>query len=168
MPEPIYPSTAPIPSRPGTYALVLHLATTTEIEVGKLGRSTYPAGFYIYVGSALGSGGLAGRLKRHRKPTTSPGWRARWHIDYLRHYAKLTQIWYVLQASRREHDWAAALQQLPGATVTVPQFGSSDCSCPSHLFYFARLPSWNDFQGVMGRRYPDDDLVVVESRLLNS
>lgn len=166
MPEPISLSPALIPSRPGTYALVLHLATTTEIEVGKLGRSTYPAGFYIYVGSALGSGGLAGRLKRHGEPTTSPGWRARWHIDYLRHYAKLTQIWYVQQATRREHDWAAVLQQLSRESVAIPRFGSSDCSCPSHLFYFSRLPRRNDFQRGLGQSTPGDDLVVIEARLL--
>jgi Uri superfamily endonuclease len=138
----------------------------SEIEVGNLGRSTYPAGFYIYVGSALGSGGLAGRLNHHRKPTTSPGWQARWHIDYLRHYAKLAQIWYVQQANRREHDWAAVLQQLSRDKLTIPRFGSSDCSCPSHLFHFSDLPDWDDFQRILEQRYPDDDLVVAEAQIL--
>jgi Uri superfamily endonuclease len=166
MPDIDQPSSDPIPSLPGTYALVLHLASTSEIEVGKLGRSAYPAGFYIYVGSALGSGGLAGRLKHHRKSTTSPGWRARWHIDYFRHYAKLVGIWYVQQAIRREHDWAITARQLSGASISIPRFGSSDCSCPSHLFHFSFLPRWNHFRKEMVRSYPGDDLVAVDGRLL--
>jgi len=37
-----------------------------------------------------------------------------------------------------EHDLAAALGKLAG--WTVPRFGSSDCSCPSHLFGFRENP----------------------------
>ena len=46
----------------GIYALVLHLEHREEITVGKLGTVTFPAGYYLYVGSALGPGGLEARL----------------------------------------------------------------------------------------------------------
>ena len=69
----------------GTYALVLHLECTEEITVGKLGMFTFPAGYYLYVGSALGPGGLEARLARHRRR----GKKLRWHIDYLLEHAQL-------------------------------------------------------------------------------
>jgi Uri superfamily endonuclease len=151
-------------SHPGTYALLLHLPTPRKIEVGKLGRYYFPAGFYIYVGSALGSGGLAGRLGRHLKPTAFPGWKAKWHIDYLHHYAKIAEVWTIKQTVRREHDWASLVQELPGAAVPMPGFGSSDCSCLTHLFHFSHLPRHDDFRSMLARGYPEDDLVVVDMR----
>jgi len=51
--------------RPGTYALVLRLARATTIHVGALGAVDFAPGWYVYVGSALGPGGLAARVNRH-------------------------------------------------------------------------------------------------------
>jgi len=57
------------PSEPrGTYALLLELDQQTVITVGRLGTCSFPAGSYVYVGSALGSGGLSARLAHHRRP----------------------------------------------------------------------------------------------------
>jgi hypothetical protein len=42
--------------------------------------------------------------------------------------------------SRREHETAAAIGGLPGAVVALARFGSSDCGCETHLFWFAELP----------------------------
>jgi len=65
---------------PGTYALILHLSKKLErIEIGKLGRFAFDAGFYVYVGSAFGPGGLKARLQRHLR-TDKP---LHWHIDLL-------------------------------------------------------------------------------------
>jgi Uri superfamily endonuclease len=152
-----------LPSFPGTYALVLHLSGASEIEVGKLGKSIFPAGYYIYVGSALGPGGLAGRLRRHSRSTTSPGWQAKWHIDYLRHYTKTTGVWVVQQSTRREHDWAGIVQELPGAMITMPGFGSSDCGCLAHLFHFPHRPRWDDFQRLLLTRFPGEEIVVFDN-----
>lgn len=154
---------ASIPSLPGTYALVLHLSRALEIEVGKLGKTIFPAGYYIYVGSALGPGGLAGRLRRHSRSTASPGWQAKWHVDYLRHYTKTSAVWVVQQSTRREHDWAAVIQELPGVMITMPGFGSSDCSCPAHLFSFPRKPQWDGFQRLLRTRFPGEELVVSDN-----
>jgi len=160
MSEPLSWSYASFPSKPGTYALVLELNPATEIVVGKLGRATFPAGFYIYVGSALGSGGLASRLDRHAKSTTSVGWRAWWHIDYLRHYTKTIEVWSVQHVLRREHVWAALIEKMPEVSVTMPGFGSTDCGCPTHLFHFSHRPSWNEFRGLLSRHFPKDELFI--------
>jgi Uri superfamily endonuclease len=160
MPEPPSRATAIFPSDPGTYALVLGLDSATDVEVGRLGRGTFPTGFYIYVGSALGPGGLAGRLRRHAKSTIAPGWRTWWHIDYLRHYTKNVEFWAVRTTISREHGWATLVQQLPESTVTMSGFGSSDCNCITHLFHFSKLPSRNAFGSLLNNYFPEDELLV--------
>jgi len=126
-----------VPSAPGTYVLVMRLCPSTEVRVGRLGVFRFPAGWYLYVGSALGLGGLAARLKRHllrRK-------RLHWHIDHLLVVAELVEIWWRASPERQECAWARVLGRLPGASVPVPGFGASDCRCPAHLLYFAHRPS---------------------------
>lgn len=126
-----------IPPRPGTYVLIVHLAFPTELRVGKLGAFHCPAGWYAYVGSARGPGGLAARLTRHQQRHK----RLHWHIDYLLAVSELTEIWWVVSPERRECAWAEALSRLAGATVPLPGFGASDCYCISHLLRFAHRPS---------------------------
>jgi Uri superfamily endonuclease len=61
-------------AEPGTYALLLKLDKQERITIGKLGTFDFPAGYYLYVGSALGPGGLRARLARHRRGSeSSPG-----------------------------------------------------------------------------------------------
>ena len=126
-----------IPPRPGTYVLIVHLASPAEIEVGKLGACRCPAGWYAYVGSALGTGGLAARVIRHAQQSKRP----HWHIDYLLAVSELTEIWWVASPERWECAWAQALRRLPGTTIPLPGFGSSDCRCPAHLLHFVDRPS---------------------------
>ena len=69
-----------LPSLPGAYVLVLRFSKRLEISVGRLGVLSAQAGYYVYVGSALGPGGLAARVGRHcRREKT-----LRWHVDCLR------------------------------------------------------------------------------------
>jgi Uri superfamily endonuclease len=128
----------------GTYILVLRLNCARSIQVGKLGKFEFQPGYYLYVGSAFGPGGLAGRLKHHVK--TSP--RPHWHIDYLRRKAVVEQVWYSEDEIPREHQWANRLQTVAGVVIPVPGFGASDCTCRSHLFHFSRLPSIQLFERV--------------------
>lgn len=125
----------------GTYALVLHLECREEIAVGKLGTFTFPAGYYLYVGSALGSGGLEARLARHRRHDK----KLRWHIDYLLEHAQLVEVWSVTSTDKLECRWAQSARQLPGSEIPIPGFGSSDCHCLSHLIYLARKPTYEEF-----------------------
>ncbi len=53
---------APALNKPGTYALVLACQKTGRVRIGRLGVLALQPGFYVYVGSAFGSGGLAARL----------------------------------------------------------------------------------------------------------
>ncbi len=124
------------PREPGTYALLFQRPLSGRIEVGRLGSFEFPAGFYLYVGSALGPGGLAGRLRRHLSPTR----KIHWHVDYLDKEATLIEIWYSIGQERLEHDWAAVLGRLPGVQIPALNFGASDCRCESHLFYHPRRP----------------------------
>jgi len=125
----------------GTYALVLHLEGREEIAVGKLGTFSFPAGYYLYVGSALGPGGLDARLARHRRRDK----KLHWHIDYLLEHAQLVEVWSAVSTARLECLWAQAARQLPGNETPVPGFGSSDCRCRSHLIYLVGKPSHEEF-----------------------
>jgi len=129
---------SPLPPLPGTYALVLRVSRRLEILVGRLDKLEVQPGFYVYVGSALGPGGLAARVGRHCRCEK----RLRWHVDYLRAVAKIEAVWYATGRSDRECQWAMVLQDLPGAAIPLAGFGSSDCGCPAHLFFFSRRPSF--------------------------
>jgi Uri superfamily endonuclease len=139
----------------GTYALILRIDSGLNLQVGKLGAFYFHAGFYVYIGSAMGSGGLGGRLKHHLAPIRNP----HWHVDYLRQAARLEEVWCVKSDRRREHAWASALLSVPGAAVPVPRFGASDCSCTSHLFHFVLSPPFHKFQAVMEGLFPCDGLM---------
>lgn len=116
-----------IPPTSGTYVLILYLRKGAQVAIGRLGTITFKQGWYAYVGSAFGPGGLAARLGRHLKKKKTQ----RWHIDYLRTLAEPRQIWYNIDPAHLEHHWAAHLLNSTGKPVE--NFGCSDCRCPSHL-----------------------------------
>lgn len=120
----------------GTYILWLHLIDTVQISIGKRGVRDFPSGYYAYIGSAFGSGGLNGRLKHHLVPAKKP----HWHIDYLKVYASIVEVWTVASDTVYEHQWAGQLLQLDEASVPMKGFGSSDCACPAHLIHFPVKP----------------------------
>jgi Uri superfamily endonuclease len=123
-------------SHPGTYALLLSCRSTGPVRIGRLGTLELQPGFYVYIGSAFGPGGLSARINHHRQIAARP----HWHIDYLRAACDLVEVWFTTKAARREHAWAKTVARLPGAGVPMPGFGSSDCECAAHLFWFERLP----------------------------
>jgi Uri superfamily endonuclease len=129
-------------AQPGTYALVLTSHKTSPVGIGSLGTLELQPGFYVYVGSAFGTGGLAARIRHHTQIAAHP----HWHIDYLRAACDLIEIWFTTEAARREHLWAGAVTRLPGAGVPMPGFGSSDCQCAAHLFWFKNPPSVRGFR----------------------
>ncbi len=120
-----------IDKRPGTYALVLRASMAQTIQIGRLGDLVMKPGYYIYVGSAFGPGGLAARVGRHLRQEK----RLRWHIDYLRAACEVAEVWWTCDPVRRECEWANKLRELPGAVVPMAGFGSSDCGCESHLVW---------------------------------
>jgi hypothetical protein len=55
-------------------------------------------------------------------------------------------VWYTVDEVRRECQWAGIFQQVSGASLPLAGFGSSDCQCRAHLFYFQRRPSFRAFR----------------------
>lgn len=130
-----------LPPDPGTYALILELRAPTEITVGRLGAIHFDAPFYLYVGSAFGPGGLVARLRHHLGSAKRP----HWHIDYLRSAARIRDIWTTSDPRHMECAWYAAAARMHGSS-SVAGFGSSDCTCPSHLVVLPHLPKRTAFQ----------------------
>jgi len=129
-------------SEGGTYALILFCPRDQLVQIGKLGPLELRRGFYVYVGSALGPGGVRARIAHHQEVSQRP----HWHIDYLRPRVRLERVWHSHDRVRREHGWARIISALRGATVPIAGFGSSDCRCATHLFFFKRRPSFKEFQ----------------------
>ncbi len=112
----------------GSYVLVIELPEEQAIAVGSLKVLHFPRGYYAYVGSALG--GLKPRLNRHLQRNKKP----RWHIDYLLQKASISNIIICETEDRVECTIAQALSR---QFDSIAGFGSSDCKCPSHLFFDA-------------------------------
>jgi Uri superfamily endonuclease len=121
----------PLPPAPGTYVLILEALRSRSIRVGRLGTLAVSPGFYLYVGSAFGPGGLKARVERHLRSDK----RHHWHIDHLRRVAEIVEVWWGRDPQPREHEWAGILVAQPGLEVQMPGFGASDCHCPTHLFF---------------------------------
>ena len=120
-----------LPTASGTYVLVLELNRPHVLTIGRLGEVKLPAGVMAYAGSAFGSGGLRARLGRHLRGDGAK----HWHIDHVRAVAEVRNCFYTVSDTRLECAWSQALAALPGATIPVPGFGSSDCrsGCGAHL-----------------------------------
>jgi len=75
-----------------TYVLILRLKRNRKIRIGRSKGSSpilFRAGYYAYVGSAFGPGGLKSRVKRHLRMDK----KTVWHIDYLREVAEPVEVW---------------------------------------------------------------------------
>ena len=128
--------------KPGTYTLIFSSSIEKKIEIGKLGTLNVMPGWYAYVGSGRGPGGVRARVAHHQGTSCRP----RWHLDYLRPYLCLTHIWYTVDTAPWECEWARVLSQSRGAVIPLLRFGASDCRCPAHLFYFKTAPSFPTFK----------------------
>ena len=123
--------------RPGTYVLLYRSRKSSRVQVGQLGPLLVRTGWYAYVGSAFGPGGLYARVSRHVRGAET----LRWHVDYLRRVVTPKAAWFAPGPNRLEHLWARALERAPSSEIPIGHFGSSDCGCHSHLFFFHRRPN---------------------------
>jgi Uri superfamily endonuclease len=138
-----------LPHQTGIYALILELIQLRELAIGRMGRFEFPAGFYIYLGSAQGPGGIRGRLGRHLRGAYKP----HWHIDFLRIESEIRGYGYVLdngdsRLAPTECCWFQKLAAIPNTKIPVPKFGASDCQsgCRAHLIHFPALPELNELR----------------------
>lgn len=118
----------------GAYRLHLQLVRPLDVQVGRLGRFSFPVGHYVYHGSA--KRGLSQRVARHQRLAAAGQGRLHWHIDYL-----LTQPGCRLFKTEcieggDECELTAQTAARRGARVPVAGFGASDCRhCQSHLVW---------------------------------
>ncbi len=119
--------------KPGTYILCLYLPENKTIRIGRLGDHDFKQGYYFYVGSAFGPGGIAARCGHHLRLSHEP----RWHMDYLRRHCRLQYILFSTRRQQLEHRWAGKLAKDSNYSIPVTRFGASDCRCAAHLFYCA-------------------------------
>ena len=119
---------------------MIFIPQTKRIQVGKLGFLKFESGYYCYIGSAL-KGKLITRVKRHISPSSLK--KIHWHIDYLLANTDIRIIKSILIPSsfREECTVAQTIKKL--GKKEVIGFGSSDCECKSHLFYFGENKPFN-------------------------
>ena len=119
----------------GVYLLLIRIEDEKTIAVGGLGQKGFERGYYVYVGSA--KRGLSKRVARHTRKRK----RKRWHVDYLVAEADKVAPVSIMSSDQLECKLAESLQNI--ADHFVKGFGSSDCRCESHLYYFAENPLQN-------------------------
>jgi Uri superfamily endonuclease len=128
----------------GTYILVIFLNENSKIKIGSLGKVSFPTGFYLYIGSAMGTSGsvtLINRVKRHLLDSKYK--KLHWHIDYLLDdpNSKITKIYFI--PSSQSYECRIAEEILLRSDNYIENFGSSDCQCKSHLLYFKKFINFN-------------------------
>jgi len=126
----------------GTYILVINLRKNSEIQIGSLGYILFNRGFYFYVGSAMGtanSSTLVNRVKRHLSSTNNK--KIHWHIDYLlaNTNSSIRRLYLIPSTKRWECTISNELMDISDGYIK--DFGSSDCNCKSHLYYFKNSDS---------------------------
>ena len=115
----------------GTYLLFIKIIKSVEITIkGK--SSLLNAGYYIYIGSAFGAGGLSSRLHRHLRKIKKKNW----HIDQITSstFSEIICIG-VLLKQRVECELSKIIGDIE-KTVPITGFGNSDCEkkCISHFY----------------------------------
>ena len=110
----------------GVYILLITVKRPIQISVGALGKIQFDNGNYAYVGS--GQNNLEKRVSRHLNKKK----KKHWHIDYLlsNQNVVIEKVLYKKVAKKEECRLAQALCKFE---TPVKGFGSSDCSCESHL-----------------------------------
>ena len=142
-----------LPDEKGTHILIASVPQMERLEIGQLGEFDIVPGFYAYVGSAFGAGGLCGRIGHHLESAAAP----HWHLDYLLQVAEPVEVWYTTADQRLEHHWADLLEKAPQFRIPIPRFGSSDYhrSRSSHLFYSKRRPAFALFRQQLEEQFED-------------
>jgi len=122
----------------GIYNLIIRLSKKKRTRVGRLGTFIFPKGFYVYTGSA--QNGLEKRINRH----LSSQKKFHWHIDYLLSHAKIVKAIKHAGDKKAECELNRLISRSNGANIIVDNFGSSDCNCTTHLYYFKNTPDIGD------------------------
>lgn len=136
----------------GTYIITLQCCIAKSlIPIGKKKNLLLERGYYYYVGSAFGPGGVKARVSHHQNISKNP----RWHLDFLRKHTKIIEIWHTYDNNKREHQWANILYQSPLTNIPLYGFGASDCKCFSHLFFSKEVITHALFSKSVKNNFPE-------------
>ncbi|HJN56839.1 MAG TPA: GIY-YIG nuclease family protein [Candidatus Woesearchaeota archaeon] len=117
----------------GIYILIIYLNKPKKIKIGTLGNIFFKKGYYCYIGSALNN--LEKRVQRH----LSSKKKIRWHIDYLLKHAKIINV--KVKITNRKLECSVNKKVEKNSKEVIKSFGSSDCNCKGHLWYFEKKPN---------------------------
>ena len=117
-----------LPGFKGAYVLALRLDREVRIAIARLSPGSLMPGWYLYIGSARGSGGIRGRVKRHLES----GKKLHWHVDRLT--VESAEMAALTVAQGEECDLVGRMLNSSRFEVPLAGFGSTDCRrCESHL-----------------------------------
>ena len=126
-----------IEPKPATYALILSCTSNARFRSGAWERCNFSAGITFTWGARWVQVACVPGSPTIKSSSTRP----HWHIDYLRAHTRLHSVWLSYSGIRHEHEWARAMLKVKDATIPFPGYGASDCSCPSHLYFFKYFPT---------------------------
>lgn len=124
-----------LPKEKGVYALLIKIEHDMEITVGSLGLVKLAEGYYVYIGSALGPGGLKARISRHLNKSK----KLKWHIDYLLSSNSARVIGVVCASTNEKYECRIVKELLKyGAYAPIRKLGAMDCKekCPAHFLKY--------------------------------
>lgn len=114
----------------GAYVLMILLKSRAKLKPGRLDEALLDEGIYAYVGSALAPASLPRRVARHITKEK----KLKWHIDYLLTSPEASvEAVVAAEAHRRVECTIVSRLMRGGFKQAIAKFGSSDCSCPTHL-----------------------------------
>jgi len=125
-----------IKSKPGTYCILFRSQKKRRTRIGRWGYLYIEPGYYLYVGSAFGPGGILSRVLRHCRKSKAK----HWHMDYLQEFVTPVMAWHSYDPVRLEHCWARGLLKMSELNP-INGFGCSDCQCQAHLLYTPTKPA---------------------------
>lgn len=119
----------------GVYLLVISMEKAENISIGQLGGVHFNQGYYVYIGKAKND--IFKRINRHKRKRK----KIHWHIDYLLTKARVIKDLPIITDKDIECLLGERLSKISNGYIEG--FGSSDCKCKSHLYYFKENPLKN-------------------------
>ena len=119
-------------SEKGTYMLFIYLKNNINVIVSRK-KFMLKKGYYIYVGSAFGNGGIKARVKRHLRKQK----RIHWHIDHITGTEESEIIAIALATEQQVECIISSILSSINDVTPIFGFGNTDCKdhCESHLFF---------------------------------
>ena len=124
----------------GVYRLLIEVVRPVCLQVGALRECAFPAGRYVYCGSAQRN--LQARITRHCRKRKN----RYWHIDYLlAHPAARVIAVETFPGGKHDECDLVARARRAGGRVLIPGFGAGDCptkrTCGAHLIWMGEGPA---------------------------